>query len=194
MNIHSPKADAIVNMMTGWFTPLKLEYPEKDTTRQTLLDIFWNNDKTVAWAGRLESGRAGRLANEWPIFFNKLFYLFRNQAFSRKKPEMYKSEFKKMCLTANITEEELNNMTLEKFVYLFADKMPEIFKNEKKLQKDYDDAAAAAAAADAAAAAGSSTTDGGSKNKSRKRSTRKSRHSRRHRRRTTTRKYKKLYK
>jgi hypothetical protein len=184
MNIHSPKADANVNIVTGWFTPLKLEYPEKDTTRKTLLDIFQNRDMTVARAGILEIGRAGRLANEWPIFFNKLFYLFRSQEFSRKKPEMYKFEFKKMCSTANIDDDKLNDMTLEEFVYLFAGKMPEIFENEKKLQKDYDDAAAA----------GSSTTRGGSKNKSRKRSTRKPRHSRRHRRRTTTRKYKKLYK
>ncbi len=96
---------------------------------------------------------------------------------------MYKSEFKKMCSQHRINDDELNNMTLEEFVYLFAFWMPEIFENEKNLQKVYDNAAA-----------GYSTTRGGSKNKSRKRSTRKPRRSRRHRRRTTTRKYKKLYK
>ena len=129
-----------------------------------------NKDKKVEWAGG------------WDKFFILLFRLFRSYEYSGKKPEMYKSEFKKMCLTADIKEEELNNMTLEEFVYLFAGKMPEIFENEEKLQKEYDNAAAAA---------GSSTTSGGSKNKSRKHSTRNPRHHRRHRQRINTRKYKK---
>lgn len=170
IHINSPKADVTVEMMASWFTPLKLNGIETDATKRTLLDIFEYKDESVKSKGG------------WgPIFFI-LFRLFRTYGYGGKKLEMYKSEFKKMCLTANITDEDLNNMTLEEFVYLFAGKMPEIFDNEEKLQKDYDDAAAAA---------GSSTTSGGSKNKSRKRSTQKPRRSRRHRRRTTTRKYKK---
>ena len=168
IHINSQEADDTIKMVASWFTPLKLNGIERDATKRTLLDIFEYKDKSVKSKGEWE-----------PIFFI-LFRLFRSYGYG----EMYKSEFKKMCLTANITDEELNNMTLEEFVYLFAGKMPEIFENEKKLQKDYDDAAAA----------GSSTGSGGSKNKSRKRSTRKPRGSRRHRRRTTTRKYKKLYK
>jgi hypothetical protein len=170
MNIYTPKANETVKKMTEWFLPLKLNDTEKDTTKKTLVDIFVNKDKKVEWAGG------------WNEFFILLFRLFRSYEFSNKTPEMYESEFKKMCLTADIKDEELNNMTLEEFVYLFAGKMPEIFENEEKLQKEYDDAAAAA---------GSSTTRGGSKNKSRKHSTRKPRHSCRYRQRINTRKYKK---
>jgi hypothetical protein len=147
-------------------SPLKLKDTHKDITKRTLIDIFTNKDNKL---------------NEWDKFFIILFRLFRSYEFGDKTPEMYKYEFQKRC---KLSDNELNEMTYEEFVHLFAMIMPEIFENEENLQKEYDERSRESSTKDG--------NSGGSKKKSHKRSTRKPRRSRRRRRgRTSTRKYKK---
>lgn len=169
MNIYGRKAYETVNEMTEWFSPLKLKDTHKDITKRTLIDIFTNKDN------KLNKNKL----NKWDKFFIILFRLFRSYEFDDKTPEMYKYEFQKRC---KLSDNELNEMTYEEFVHLFAMIMPEIFKNEEKLQKEYDERSRESSTKDG--------TSGGSKKKSHKRSTRKPRRSRR-RGRTSTRKYKK---
>jgi hypothetical protein len=167
MNIYRRKPYETVNEMTEWFSPLKLEDTHKDNTKRTLIDIFTKKENKL---------------NEWDKFFIILFRLFRSYEFGTKTPEMYKYEFQKRC---KLSDNELNEMTYEEFVHLFAMIMPEIFENEEKLQKEYDERSRESSTKDG--------TSGGSKKKSHKRSTRNPRRSHRRRRRrgrTSTHKYK----
>ena len=119
----------------------------------------------------------------------------------------YRKEFKNSC---GKSDDKLNQMTKQKFVYLFAETMNYIFNKEKEPPSTPPSTPSIFINYDSNGCIlneevyneptkkcykkGEEPIDGGSKNKSRKRSTRKPRRSRRHRRRTTTRKYKKLYK